>query len=167
MLLKLAEAISRANRAIARAVAWLSLAMVLLSFSVVLLRYGFGIGSIAMQEAVVYLHATMFLSAIAGTLAVDAHVRVDVLRPRFSERARAGIEALGALLFTLPLALFIGALSWQYVADAWARGETSSEPGGLPWVWALKTLLLSFSAQLALQAIADAIRHAHRALKGH
>ncbi|MEE3009018.1 MAG: C4-dicarboxylate ABC transporter permease, partial [Pseudomonadota bacterium] len=38
--------------------AWFSLAMVLLMVLVVVLRYGFGIGNIALQESLIYLHGS-------------------------------------------------------------------------------------------------------------
>ena len=42
--------------------------MVITMCSIVVLRYGFNIGWIALQEAVVYLHATAFMTGIAYTL---------------------------------------------------------------------------------------------------
>lgn len=164
VLLKLAAAVSAFNRGVARATAWASLAMVLVTFAVVVARYGFGWGSIAMQEAVIYLHALLFMSAAAGALVTGDHVRVDIFHSRFSPRRQALVDCLGALFLLLPFALFIAWASFDYVSNAWARSESSSEPGGLPWVWALKTLLLTLSAQLAAQAVADAIRHGHAAL---
>lgn len=162
-LLKLADAISATNRAIARTTAWASLAMVLLTFAVVVARYGFDSGSIALQEAVLYLHAVLFMTAAAGALVTGDHVRVDIFHSRFGPRTKAAVECLGALLLLLPFALFIGWASLDYVSNAWARSESSGEPGGLPWLWALKTLLLTLSAQLASQALADAIRNGHLA----
>lgn len=165
-LLAIAEAVRRANLAVMRAVAWLSLAMVVLTFAVVVMRYGLRTGSIALQEFVLYLHATLFLCAIAGTMASDGHVRVDVLRTRMSPRAQALVDAAGSLLLALPLAVFIFWVSFDYVAEAWARRETSPEPGGLPYVWLLKTLLLVFPVQLGAQALADFLIHLQRARRG-
>ena len=44
-----------------RLLAWLTLGMALLTGLIVVLRYGFGIGSIAAQEAVMYMHGSLFL----------------------------------------------------------------------------------------------------------
>lgn len=54
-----------------RLVAWLILAMMLLTCLVVLMRYGFGQGSIGLQESVMYLHGTVFMLGIAYTLNID------------------------------------------------------------------------------------------------
>ena len=48
--------------------AWLALLLVLLTFAVVMLRYLFNVGWIAMQEATLYLHASLFLLGAAYTL---------------------------------------------------------------------------------------------------
>ena len=52
--------------------------MVAIQFAVVVLRYLFGIGSIWLQESIVYSHAALFLLAAAWTLKNDGHVRVDI-----------------------------------------------------------------------------------------
>ena len=51
--------------------------MMLVTGLVVLLRYGFHIGSIALQESVMYLHGIVFMLGILYALKHDAHVRVD------------------------------------------------------------------------------------------
>ena len=43
-------------------------------------------------------------------------------------------------------------IGWDYVATAWKVKEASSEPGGLPLVWLLKSLVLILPLMLLLQA---------------
>lgn len=136
--------------------------MVLLYFLIVVLRYGFGWGSIAMQESVVYLHALLFIGAAAGALTQDAHVRVDVFYGRWSETRQQWVNMLGAVFLLLPFAAFLLWSAWDYVGDAWARREGSSEPGGLPYVYLLKSLILLLAVQLGLQAVAQIIQSAAR-----
>jgi len=73
-----------------RSVAWLALLLVLVTFGVVVLRYAFDIGSIALQESILYLHASIFLLGAAYTLKIDGHVRVDIFYRHLSPRAQAG-----------------------------------------------------------------------------
>jgi TRAP-type mannitol/chloroaromatic compound transport system permease small subunit len=160
VLLKLAESISAANRTVARAVSWLTLAMVLLTFAIAFARYLFGWGSIALQEAVIYMHAAVFMGAAAAGLALDSHVRVDIFYSKWPAARKAWVNRLGHLLLLLPFTLFLLAASWNYVGDAWRLREASSDPGGLPWLYLLKTLILVMGVQLALQAIAGALRPA-------
>ena len=103
-----------------RILAWLSLGMALLTTVIVLLRYGFNIGSIASQEVVVYMHGCLFMLGAAYTLKHEAHVRVDIFYQRYTERTRAWINALGGIIFLLPLCLFIFGVSWSYVMESWS-----------------------------------------------
>jgi TRAP-type mannitol/chloroaromatic compound transport system permease small subunit len=48
--------------------------------------------------------------------------------------------------------------SWDYVIDSWAAKEASPEPGGLPLVYLLKTLIPVMAVLLALQALAQIAR---------
>ena len=75
---RIATLIDGLNTAIANVVRWFALFMVLIQFFIVLGRYVFGVNSIAAQESVLYLHATLFMLGAGYTLLVDKHVRVDV-----------------------------------------------------------------------------------------
>jgi TRAP-type mannitol/chloroaromatic compound transport system permease small subunit len=154
----LSERIDRLNSAIGRAASWCALFIVVIGFAVVLMRYVLGLGSLWLQESVVYAHAALFLLAAAWTLQEGGHVRVDVFYATASPRARAWIDLLGALLLLVP---FAGAIIWfaiPYVERSWAILERSRETSGLPLVFLLKTLIPMFAVLLALQGIAQAIR---------
>jgi TRAP-type mannitol/chloroaromatic compound transport system permease small subunit len=45
------------------------------------------------------------------------------------------------------------------VHQSWLRAESSPNPGGLPYRWALKSLIPLGFALLALQGLAHALRH--------
>ncbi len=139
-------------------VAWVPLIMAVLTVTVVLLRYGFGIGAIAAQEAVIYLHSALFMLGASCTLLADEHVRVDVFYRNFGPRARAWVNALGHVVFTLPLCALIGFASLGYVGESWAALEGSPEPGGIPAVYLLKTLIPAMACLLALQALSEILR---------
>lgn len=153
-----ADAIDRLTAAIGRAALWCCLYAVLAEFAVVLLRYAFGIGSIKLQESVLYAHAGLFMLAAAWTLQVGGHVRVDVLYAAARPRTRALVDLLGALFFLLPFAAAVGALSLPYVERSWAILERSREASGLPFVYLLKTLIPIFALLIGLQGIAQALR---------
>lgn len=157
---RLLHRLDRFSLLLGHAVAWLALALVLLTSLIVLLRYAFGIGSIAMQEGQLYLHGTLFMLGIAYTLRCNEHVRVDIFYRGFSPRGRACVDLLGTLFFLLPLCLLLLVTCWEYVWVSWQRQEGSGEVGGLPWVYALKTLLIIMPTLLSLQALAELLRAA-------
>jgi TRAP-type mannitol/chloroaromatic compound transport system permease small subunit len=157
-LLALAGGIDRLNAAIGRAAAWCVVFMVAAQFLVVMLRYALGVGSVWLQESVLYAHAGVILLTAAWTLWAGGHVRVDIFYAGLSARAKARVDLLGAVFLLLP---FMMALTWfaiPYVARSWSILEASREVGGIPLVWLLKTLIPLFAILLALQGIAQAIR---------
>lgn len=148
-------AIDTLNETIGRSVAWLVLGMMLVTGLVVVLRYGFAIGSIALQESVMYLHGLVFMLGIPYALKHDAHVRVDVLYGRLDQRGRDLVDLAGHLLFLLPLAGFVVWVSWAYTGRAWAIREGSAEVGGIEAVFLLKTLIPVLGGLLFLQGLAE------------
>ena len=72
--------IDRISETIGHCIAWLALIMMILTGVVVIARYFFNFGSIAIQESIMYLHATLFMLGIAYTLKQGGHVRVDILQ---------------------------------------------------------------------------------------
>ena len=150
------------NEAIGRSVAWLVLAMMIVTGVVVVLRYGFSIGSIALQESVMYLHGIVFMLGIPYALKHDAHVRVDVLYARATPRRRDLVDLAGHLLFLLPIAGFITWVSWEYTARAWRIREGSAEVGGIEAVFLLKTLIPVLGVLLFAQGLAEIARIALR-----
>lgn len=157
LLSNIAKWINQLNYRVGQMISWLTLLLVALVISVVLSRYFLGIGSIAIQESVSYVHAIIFMLGLAYTLQRGGHVRVDIFYREFSARRKALIDLLGAALFLLPFCGFILFSSWDYVMASWSIKETSSETGGIAAVYLLKTLMIIMPATLALQGIAQII----------
>lgn len=157
-LLRLARTTDRFSDWLGRKVAWLALAMVLLQFVIVLMRYVFGLGSVKLQEGVVYLHATVFMVGAGYTLLHNGHVRCDIFYSGSSPRAKAWVDLFGVLVFLWPMCALIAWVAWPYVAAAWGVLEGSPEGSlGIPAVFLLKSIILAFAALLALQGLALAI----------
>lgn len=142
--------------------AWLTGIMVLVTALVVVLRHLLDIGSVALQESVTYMHAAVFMLGAAYTLKQDGHVRVDIVHKTLSPAARAWVEVLGSLLFTLPVMLFIGWSSLEFVSESWRIGEGSTDSGGLGGVYLLKTLIPLMALSVSLQALAELLRNLWR-----
>ena len=141
------------NEWLGRSVAWLTLAMVLLTFGIVVARYVFNVGSIAIQELIIYLHAAVFLLGAGYTLRHEQHVRVDIFYKAMSPRRQAWTDILGVLLLLLPTCGFIFWISLEYVASSWSILEGSREAGGLALVYLLKTLIPLFALLLVAQGL--------------
>lgn len=148
-------------------IAPLTVAMMLTTVVVVVARYGFGQGAIPLQEGVIYMHALVFMLGIAYTLKSEAHVRVDIVYQRIPPRIQAIVDLAGTVLFLFPISAFIFWTSLDYVSLSWRMSEGSGEPGGLPAVYLLKTLIPVMAVLLGLQGIAEVLRACQRISHPH
>ena len=141
-----------------RTISWCSLLMIVVMAAVVVLRYGFNLGWIWLQESVLYLHALCLMLAMPYTLKLDEHVRVDIFYRRFSPINKNKVNLFGHIFFLIPTCLFILFMSWGYVSQSWMIMETSNEAGGLPLVFALKSLLILMPVLLIIQALSQIVQ---------
>lgn len=146
------------NARVGRAIAWITLLVVLIQFTVVVMRYVFGIGSLSMQQSVVYLHSAVFMIAAGYALLDDAHVRIDIFYAKVRPRGRALINFLGTVCLLMPICAVIAIQSWPYVLSSWMALEGAPEGVGLQAIFILKTVLLIYPALLAIQGLSLAIR---------
>jgi TRAP-type mannitol/chloroaromatic compound transport system permease small subunit len=137
---------------------WIWLLLIIVIVLNVTLRYAFGFGRIEFEELQWHLYSLGFLIGLSYCAQADAHIRVDVLHERFSPRVQAWIELYGILLLLLPYVALVGFYSVPFVIDSFVRGEISPSPGGLPYRWAIKSVLLIGFALLALSAVARLTR---------
>ena len=139
-----------------RAASWLVLVIVVLMAVNVLLRYMFSVGTVWAQELEWHLLAPLILFGMSYALLHGEHVRVDVLYAHFSPRKQLYVELLSSAL-SVAISLIIIWLSLKYVHQAWAIGEQSSDPGGLPYRWLLKALIPIGFLFFILQSVAMAL----------
>ena len=132
--------------------------MVLVTFLVVIMRYGLDMGSVFLQDVVLYLHGGLFLLGAAFALKRGAHVRVDIFYRNFSESRKALVDLLGNLIFLQPVCWTILLYSWGYVEFSWRIMEVSPEPDGLPFVYIQKSLLIAVAILLALQSFSEILK---------
>jgi len=158
MFTKIADRIDALNNFIGRGVSWLTLFMALLMFVIVVLRYMFNMGWIWMQESVVFMHGLVFMLAAGYTLLNEEHVRIDILYRPMSEKKKAIVNIIGILFLLFPTCFVMFYYGFSYVSDSWSVLEGSMEAGGLPGVFALKSVILIFPVLVGLQGISKIIR---------
>ena len=148
------QAVERFIDWVGRATSWLALAIVVLMATNVVLRYLFSYGSVWTQELEWHLLAPLILFAIAWGMQKGEHVRVDVAYTHFSERNKALVNIVSAVL-CLAISVGIVFLSLKYVQQAYVIDERSADPGGLTHRWVLKALIPLGFVLLALQSVAE------------
>lgn len=155
---RIANTLDSINRVTGLTIRWLALAMVLVQFVIVLLRYVFGVSDIALNESVLYMHATLFMLGAGYTLLIDKHVRVDIFYAKASPHAKARIDLFGHLFLLIPSMIALLWWSWPSVRNAWNIMEGALSVGGIPAAFLLKTLIPAFCALLIVQSISCALR---------
>ena len=157
LLASLSRRIDAINEFVGVAVSWVALLMVLTQFVVVVMRYVFGVGSVIMQESIVYMHATLFLVVAGYTLLHNGHVRCDIFYAAATPKRKALIDLCGVFVFLIPLCSLLWWVSWPYVSAAWAVLEGSPEGMlGIPGVYLLKTTILVFAGLVFMQGLSMA-----------
>ena len=156
-LLRVSRLIDVINEGIGKLVMWLILAAVVISAGNAVMRKAFDIGSNAYLEIQWYLFSAVFLLGSGYVFLRNAHVRIDFISSKLSKRSNAIIDAVGMVVFLIPLCLILISLSWPVFERAWVSGEMSQNAGGLIR-WPVQLLIpLGFSI-LLVQAFSELIK---------
>ncbi len=140
-----------------KAAQYLTLAMIALVATNVLLRYAFSLGSVWAQELEWHMLAAVILLGMSYSLQRGDNVRVDVFYANIQPRSKLIVNMVSGLLLLLIAAIFFK-LSLGYVAQSYAIGEVSADPGGIPFRWAVKALIPLGFGLLVLQSLGALMR---------
>ncbi len=157
ILLKFSQYVDALSRLIGKVVIWFILATTVISAVNAIARKAFSIGSNAFLEIQWYLFAAVFMLGAGYAFLQNAHVRIDVLANKLSQRTRNYVDIVGIIVFLLPLCYFMISFSWPVVERAYVSGEVSSNAGGLIR-WPVYALVPAGFALLALQALSELIK---------
>ena len=149
------------NERAGKIISWVSVLMVIVISLDVTFRYLFQFTFIWIVELEIYLYGFLFLLASGYTFKHDKHVRVDVFYAKMSNKNKAIIDLIGALLFLLPWCFIIIKVSSSYAYTSFEIGEGSAQPGGLPALYILKFSITLGFVFLALQGIASVLKSIH------
>ena len=127
--------------------------MVILMIVIIVARYFLGIGLTGIQELVMYIHALIFLGCAGYVQYKDEHVRVDIFYRDATSKYKNKVNLILGILFLMPMMFVIGYFSIDLIEMSWKIKETSTEAGGLNYVYIQKTLILLFPLSLLLTII--------------
>lgn len=128
-------------RGIGNAVSWVWILLVAVIVINVVARYAFGQGRIEFEELQWHLYAIGFLIGLSYCIQNDSHIRIDIFQERFQPRTKAWIEVLGIVLFLIPYAAVVLIYAPSFIEYSFRMSEISSAPGGLPYRWAIKSVM--------------------------
>jgi TRAP-type mannitol/chloroaromatic compound transport system permease small subunit len=159
----LVRAIERVTGSVGIMASFAIVPLVLATCYEVFARYLFESPTIWAYEVGYTLTGSHFLLGLAYTLAVGAHIRIDIFSGKFSPRTRAIID-LAAYAVILPLLVWLSYALFQHLATGYLRSERSGQSAmNLP-VWPFRVVFFTAFTLLALQVLAEVIKSA-RALR--
>jgi TRAP-type mannitol/chloroaromatic compound transport system permease small subunit len=158
VLAMLVRGISAINWLVGQILSWLALACVLVCFTVVVQRYFFNTSTLWVQDLYVWVSGAMFTGVAGFALLRDDHVRVDIFYRPASVRWKAAADVFGVVFFLLPFMYVVLAYTYPAVARSWGYHEGSSNIGGMPGLFILKSFVIVFAVLVGLQGIAMALR---------
>ena len=156
-LLSLSRLIDSISLLLGKFVMWLILAATAISAGNAIMRKAFSVGSNAYLEIQWYLFAAVFMLGVGYVMLNNAHVRIDFISTRLSKRTNAIIDAIGIVVFTIPLALIMVDLGWPVFYRALQSGEMSQNAGGLIRWPVFMLIPLGFSL-LIMQSASELIK---------
>ncbi|UZR92281.1 TRAP transporter small permease subunit [Chondrinema litorale] len=150
-IIKIIEGISETAGKIAM---WLSSTLVLLICFDVLARYFFSVSFVSVFELEWHIFALIFLFGASFTLKYDKHVRVDIFYNQFSDKQKALVNLLGCLFFLIPFCYIVIESSVPYFMNSYYLNEGSTDYGGLPARYIIKSMIMVGFILLLLQGVA-------------
>ena len=147
---KISKALDAFSELTGNICSWFVAIMVLVTCVVVIMRYGLDMGSVLLQDVVLYLHGGLFLLGSAFALKRGAHVRVDIFYRDSSNSYKSNVNFILSLFFLLPVCFVIGFYSLELIEMSWKIREVSTEAGGLGYVYIQKTLIILFPLTMIL-----------------
>ena len=136
----------------------LLLTMIMMIFISVICRFFFNINFVALQELIMYFHATIFMFGISYALKKDAHVKIDIIYAILPKKIKTYISIASILLFILPMSIFLIYISIGMTIQSWSIFEGSSEAGGLDLVFILKTIIPLTGILILLQSMSQLLK---------
>lgn len=138
--------------------AWLIVPLILALCWEVFARYVMNAPTIWAYEIGYLLTGSSWLLGMAYALSRDAHIRVDVLTKRMSDRAKALVDVAIYALIVLPFVTWLVFALQGRVAQAIRSGERSGQSAWNPPLWPFRAIILAAFTLLAIQVLAQLLR---------
>lgn len=121
-------------------------------------RYLFHCGSIALQELEWHLFDLVILLGISYALKEGAHVRVDIFYANFTLKQQTLVNIISTVFFILPFSMLIIYMGFDFVMQSFIQQEGSSDPGGLPYKFIIKSVMILSFVLVISQGISEIIK---------
>ena len=156
-LLKLALGITWVSRRLGWVASVAVLLTALISAGNAFVRYLFDISSNGWLEIQWYLFAGIVMLGAPIVLALNEHVRVDLIYGRLKGNGPVYVDLFGLVFFLIPVMSLMGWLAWPLLVKMYLTHEMSNNAGGLVRWPAMLMLPLGF-AMMSLQGFSEIVK---------
>jgi TRAP-type mannitol/chloroaromatic compound transport system permease small subunit len=157
VLLKFALAVDWVSKRLGWAASIAVLLTALISAGNAFVRYLLDISSNGWLEIQWYLFAGIVMLGAPMVLALNEHVRVDLIYGRLKKNGPVYVDLFGLVFFLLPVMGLMAWLAWPLLVKMYLTNEMSSNAGGLVRWPAMLMLPLGFGLMF-LQGFSEIIK---------
>ncbi|MCP4745810.1 MAG: TRAP transporter small permease subunit [Desulfobacteraceae bacterium] len=155
---RFSDRIDAVVKSIGHVLMWANCIVIFLIILQVVLRYGFGHGLIILEELQWHFYAVAFMFGISYAVVTDSHVGMDLVYDRLPKKWQHRLNILGIIFLLLPFAGLLCYQSLEFVHESWRLNERSVAPQGLPWRWAIKSVITLSFAMVVAASVSKLIR---------
>ena len=159
LMLKIADVFEAIILKVSAVCCWSSALLIVVIICNVTMRYGFQNGLILFEEIQWHLYAIGIMFGLSYAEITNSQVRVDVVASMLKPKTVLKWEIFGAIVFVFPTIFVILFNSFDYVANSYLRGESSSSPLGMPFRWLIKSAIPASFILLAMAVLARMFRN--------
>ena len=121
--------------------AWLSMPLIFIIIFDIITRRFFILGSTKLQEMEWHIHTAIFLLSLGFAYIKNSHVRIEIIREKYSSSLKSIFEILGILLFLIPYTSIIIYYGFDFVNRSFNLNEVSSALTGLSHRWIITSFI--------------------------
>ncbi|KGJ87313.1 TRAP transporter small permease subunit [Colwellia psychrerythraea] len=159
LMLKIADVFEAIILKVSAVCCWSSALLIVVIICNVTMRYGFQNGLILFEEIQWHLYAIGIMFGLSYAEITNSQVRVDVVASMLKTKTVLKWEIFGAIVFVFPTIFVILFNSFDYVANSYLLGESSSSPLGMPFRWLIKSAIPASFILLAMAVLARLFRN--------
>ena len=141
ILLKISEFVEKIVSIFGKFGSWLAIPLISIIIFDIITRRFFVLGSTKLQEMEWHLHTSLFLLVLGYAYLEDAHVRIEIVREKYSVKVKAVLETLGITIFLIPYTLLVIYFGIDFVQRSFSVNEVSSALTGLSHRWIIKLFI--------------------------
>ena len=140
-ILQVSQSLEKVVVFFGKAGAWLAFPLIFIIIFDIITRRFFILGSTKLQEMEWHLHTALFLLTLGFAYIKNSHVRIEIVREKYSALTKAIFEIIGILIFLIPYTFIIIYFGIDFVSRSFSMNEVSSALTGLSHRWIIKAFI--------------------------